>query len=455
MDSAPLQLLKISLRDVLFILFSKKHVLIGVFSFIVCAATLYFQSVEPIYETSASILLKPIYDSRKQLRAQNRYLVDMLRPEDVNTEIKIMSSDDFKRKVIEELSGQDIDAQWELETLDITPVTASNMIFLSLQGTEPAKIKTILNTYIDLYIDRHIDAHKTISGADFYIRRAEDSLQKLNRIEKAYQDFQKQFSIIDVNVQNDYNVKLLQMLKNDLSQLRVEIAEKKHKIEKLNKLIKDSGEITALTEEFRTSDSITLLHKSLVPLMVELERIALLYPESSVEYQDTYKQVEKFKNEIIEEQKKILKGMEIDLDSIQDRASALESEIQRIDKQSKLIAEKDIEKNAYIREIEYFQESYRLYKEKIEEALISKQRESSRLGNIYVNSWAHEPKVPIFPQRKKMLIISILAGFVVGVGASFAAYFLDQTIKRPEDLEKNCDVPVITSLGNVKYKRKK
>jgi len=454
MNNAPLQLLNISLRDVLFILFSKQHVLIGVLLIIVGGATFYFQKVTPIYETSASILLKPILDSRRNLRVQNRFAIDQLVPEDINTEVKIMSAHDFRQLVLKKLSEQNIDAKRELKTIDIMPVTASNMIFLSLQGENPSKITTILNTYIDLYIDRHIDARKTGSGTAFYTRRAEENLQKLISIEKNYQDFQKKFSIIDVKVQNDYNIKLIQILNQDLSHLRVEIAEKSHQLNELKKLMNQSGEITAMTKEFRASDSITLLKRSIVPLMVELERIALLYPESSVEYQDTYKQVEKFKRQIVEEQKRILRGMEIDLNSMINRANTLENEIMRIDIQSKLIAEKDIEKNSFIRDIEYFKDNYRLYKEKIEEALITEQREVARLGNIYINSWANKPKTPIYPERKKMLLISIMAGCIVGIGATFAAYFLDQTIKRPEDLEKNCRVPVIAALGVVKILRK-
>ncbi|MDM8543264.1 hypothetical protein QUF90_19485 [Desulfococcaceae bacterium HSG9] len=455
MDDAPLQLLKISLRDVLFILFLKLHVMIGVFLIIVGGTALYFQKVTPIYMTSASILLKPILDSRTRLRVQNRYSIDQLVPEDINTEIKIMSASDFKHLVLKNLSDKNIDAKKELATLDIRPVTASNMIFLSLEGKNPSKITIVLNTFVDLFIDRHIDARKTGSGSAFYVRRAENSLQKLNGVEKNYQDFQKKFSIIDVKVQNDYNIKLIQLLHQELSQLRVEIAEKSHKLGELNKMMNQTGEITAMTKEFRESDSITALYKSLSPLTIELERIGLLYPELSVEYQDTYKQVKKFKQQIIKEQKKILRGMEIDLSSIINRADALEHEIQQIDIQSKLIAEKDIERNSFTRDISYFQDSYRLYKEKVEEALISEQRETARLGNLFINSWAHKPSDPIYPERKKMLILSIAAGCVVGVGAAFATFFLDQTIKRPEDLEKNCGVPVIATLGVVRFAQKK
>ncbi len=44
---------------------------------------------------------------------------------------------------------------------------------------------------------------------------------------------------------------------------------------------------------------------------------------------------------------------------------------------------------------------------------------------------------------------------VTGVGCAFAAYFLDHTIKKPEDILQYCQIPVLATLEIVKHKHTK
>jgi capsular polysaccharide biosynthesis protein len=49
-----------------------------------------------------------------------------------------------------------------------------------------------------------------------------------------------------------------------------------------------------------------------------------------------------------------------------------------------------------------------------------------------------------------MGFLSIIVGLITGIGYAFAAYYMDHTIKKPEDLFRNCQVPVLSNLGTVK-----
>ncbi|MCI5222007.1 MAG: hypothetical protein D3924_04885, partial [Candidatus Electrothrix sp. AR4] len=94
--------LKISPRDILFILFFKRHVAIGVFLIVVALVLVKTLTAEPVYQVQSALLIKPLVDSRLQLHS-NRFMVDPVSEYDVNSEIKIMASKELMKRVVHKL----------------------------------------------------------------------------------------------------------------------------------------------------------------------------------------------------------------------------------------------------------------------------------------------------------------------------------------------------------------
>jgi len=468
------QRLNISIRDLVFIVFCKIHVLIGIFLIIVFGVTIYSFRAKPVYEVGATILLKPFLDSRQYLNMANRFDVETVTQQDIMTEIKIISSRELMMQVVEKLnlaqpeelskfkrllirlgisfqaSPLDSAVSNLRKRLEISPITMSNMIIVLMKGSNPDRITKIVNTLLDLYIDRHIDVYKSTGDLDFYLHQADLSSQKLVRYENELKKFQQQWSIIDISAQNDYSLKLIQVLRETLSTIRGKIAEKQNKLSQLNENMRQYDKITAMTEEFRDNEVFIRLTRTLIPLLIEKQRIASLYPESSVEFINIVKQVERFKKEISIAQKQLLEGMVYDLKALSKQAKSIEDEIKRIEAENKLLVEKDIERQQLLRKVTQEQKIYMLYLDKAEEARISRAREINRVSNVSINSRAYKPSVPEYPQKKKMIFIAIIVGSIASLGGVFVTYFLDHTIKKPEDLSGYCRIPVLATLENVK-----
>jgi receptor protein-tyrosine kinase len=88
--------------------------------------------------------------------------------------------------------------------------------------------------------------------------------------------------------------------------------------------------------------------------------------------------------------------------------------------------------------------------DKLEEAQVAEELERSRVANVFVANWPRMPSAPVAPDKKARIFLAIPAGLIAGIGAAFAAFFLDHTVKRPEDLEKCTGVPVFSSIGVVR-----
>ncbi|MCI5209011.1 MAG: hypothetical protein D3910_09485, partial [Candidatus Electrothrix sp. ATG2] len=188
--------LKIYHRDILFIVFSKIYVLIGVFLIVVALVVAKTMMAVPVYQVNAAVLIKPLVDTRLLLHA-NRFMVDPVMEEDLNSEIKLMISRELMTRVMKKLGllerikkkkaakpkkEKGVLVKWGIEYeasdvdkaisyirsgLDISPVTVSHMIQISKTGENPAEITKIVKTLLECYIDFHIEARKMVGAVAY------------------------------------------------------------------------------------------------------------------------------------------------------------------------------------------------------------------------------------------------------------------------------------------------
>ena len=458
-------------RDLSFIIFYKIHILMGVFFTALIIVGVYTFFSPRIYLVSSTVLLKPLIDSR-QLLQTNKFSVDPVSQEDINTEIELMMSKELMVRVVNKLDmvkTQDSNNQRKqslftrlglkhepstLEKaitdirngLDIEAVSMSNMIHITKTGIDPAEITKIVNTLLDCYVDLHIEAHKNIESVAFYTAKTSYYNQTIHSLEDKFKKFLKKLSIIDIEQQKQINIQLLQKLRESLTYTLAQIAEKDTRVSQLNMNMIQQGEITLKTEEYRQSEVLIELRKGYVPLLVEKKRIEQLYPKTSVEYQDTHNQTKQFKMEIVKEQREILQGLNVDLSALQSKKSAIELNIKQIKTESELLAQNQIEQDRLTRKIQRNKKNYHLYMDKLEEVRITEQRDTAKVANVFVSNRAMEPSMPTYPKVKLSFIIAVIAGLIAGLGATFAAYYLDHTVKRSEELERLSGIPVLSSL---------
>jgi len=245
------------------------------------------------------------------------------------------------------------------------------MIQVSMKGTDPIHITEIVNAFADRFIDYHIEVHKVRGAIEFYSQQAKLYSKKLFASEDNLKAFEKKWGIIEIKSQRAANLDLLRMLRETLSLVNSKVAERQTKVFQLKKAMHHEGSVTARTDELRNNQLIIELTRAMIPLMVEKERVVLLYPENTVEYQEAFEKLEHLKQEIIAEQTKILSGMEFDLKAMLNQKKALEDEIRRINIESRSLTGKEIERERLIRRVEQDKKNLILYQDKMEEARIN------------------------------------------------------------------------------------
>lgn len=475
------------MRDVLYVVFSKKKMLLGTFAVIVLATVLFSFLVAPIYETTATVLLKPSIDTN--LLAESSGVAirpNPVTPQDINSEIEIMSSQSLLRDVVISLNLDRPDPSRSFLTrvfqgaleglrqvavvlgitaastpvdravaklskkLTIEPVTLSNIIRIGLTGEDPEKISKVVNTLLEHYIDRHIDVHQVPGNLQFYAEQAQIYLDRLQAAEAELRAFRNKHGITDIGAQKKANTFVIQEIHKAMALIRGQIAESETRLSALKHNIARTGKTRVLTKELRSTSAIIELTKALVPLLVEKERIGMLYPTNSVEYKDAAVQVQEVVRAIERETQKVVRGSEVDLAGTIMGAKALEDEIEAIKANSLYLTDKQSLMRALSRRVGQNDRNYLLYANKVEEARISQAKDSARVANVIVSAWAPVPSIPVFPKKILLGLVAIVVGLLAGLALAFVSHYLDHTVKTPEELARHGQVPVLAALSDVK-----
>jgi len=474
---------RISLRDVLFIFFYKLPVFELILCFIVVCTILLALLKTPVYQASGQILVKPMLEPSLKLQAPiaTNIRANPVTPQDVNSEVNILKSPQLLREVVQRLELHRVQepktpwqrwqrwlddtlnaalialglrtpvgpverAQLELEKrLEIKPVTLSNTIAVSLRGESPTEIAKIVNTLMETFIDYHIAVFKAKGAREFYTAQADFYRQRLEEAEANLEKFKKKWSIIEINAQNETNVELLKILHENLTLTQAQIRDQETKIGvQVNNLAK-TGEVGALTKDLQ-NNIVEELVRVLGPLMAERERLTVHYQESSDKLLAMDRQIQEIKEKYDRQIKGLVQGAQLDLRGLKKYAKTLQDNIQKLQDQSVLLSQQQIELDRLLREVKQNEKLYLLYRDKMEEARIEEQQDANRVSNVAVTTWAEPPAVPVFPKKTLMVLLAVIIGSVVGLAGTFVSYYLDHAVKTPEELAWHTGLPVLATV---------
>lgn len=127
-----------------------------------------------------------------------------------------------------------------------------------------------------------------------------------------------------------------------------------------------------------------------------------------------------------------------------------------IDKISKFKSEHPnlIDKEAQLvkleREARIYEQTYMSLMNKYEEAVLAKET-NTREFNILDR--AIKPAVPSGPNRIRIIVLGVLVGLILGIGGAFILEYLDDSVKRAEDVEKHSGLAVIGSIPKISVPR--
>ena len=173
----------------------------------------------------------------------------------------------------------------------------------------------------------------------------------MKQAEGDLENFKKEWGIIEISAQNDANIELLRMLRENLALVQANISDRQTKVGVQKRNLARTGEVGAITKDMQ-SGILEELIREMGPLLVDRERIAALYQKSSLKYQTLNRQVEELQKGYHKQTKELLQGSALDLNGLNSYAAVLEKHISEIEKKSLLLSEKQVKYDRLLTRIE-------------------------------------------------------------------------------------------------------
>jgi len=138
-----------------------------------------------------------------------------------------------------------------------------------------------------------------------------------------------------------------------------------------------------------------------------------------------------------------------DLEFLYERSNNLELALADLNAKINLVPEYDARLDQLNREISAARDLRDKFKEQQESSQIS--QALLRESKYRVIEPAKVPLAPYSPQRSKIVMLGVLLGLAIGVGAALLSEIMDNSFKTVEDVEKTLGFPVIGVVPEIKF----
>ncbi len=335
-----------------------------------------------------------------------------------------------------------------LGKLEIDPIRNSRLVNISFKGVHPDIITTIANKHAEEYIERNLEMRFAASqdGLKWLQKQLYGKREMVEKAENTLQLYKEKEGVLSLEGRQNIIVQKLEESNAALTRARTE----RIGLETLYNLSKEYSETPGMIEslpEIIENPLIRRLKTKYIELSIEVTKLSDKYGKNHPVMIRHTSQAKDLKNKIDAEVNKIVKSLEagyrVALSKEESLSRALEEEKEKALKLNR----KAIAYGTLKRESESERNMYETLLKKMQETDVKGQMQTS---NIRIVDLAAVPRFPIAPNKKLNIILGTIVGLVLGISMVFFLEYLDNTIKRPEDVEQYLAVPLLGVLEKIK-----
>jgi len=463
-----------SLRDFLHVIFKRKNQILLFFAATVVTVVVGTFVVKPTYEAKTQILVK--------IGRENLYIPpnsgtsQIIRPnreDEINSEIEVLKSRSLAENVIKSMRSQGIyknlDEKSALlkfqDSLSIEAIKNSNVIEIGFKHEDPKQAAKIVNMLTNAYLDKHILVYKNPHSYNLFEEQSQILENKVEQQKEKLNDLKKQYNITELGEEQKLLLTHVSDLRTDLNRTISQKNETKSRILQIQRQISKTPETIPQGEEVNHNTGlISNLEAKLVELQLKQKELVMKYTPQSRLVKNIEEEIQMVKDKLAEQEDKQYGRSSIGLNVTYQQ---LKQELFRNQTELKALAAKEETQKAQLVEIQnkldklnriegdlnHLQEkldvnrqNYRLYLTKFEESRISDAMDDKKIANVSLIEAALPPLKPVKPLVFFNIMIGIFLGGIGGFGLAFFVEYMDDTLEKPEDVEKVLLLPVLASI---------
>jgi uncharacterized protein involved in exopolysaccharide biosynthesis len=476
------------------VLYKRKLHIFLVFGLTVGTAVLGTMLAQPIYETSAKLLIRV---SRENIYvptlAGSNTVIKIDREAQINTEIQILNSRFVAEAVAASLgptviypdlhraTPADVEQESQptspqpsmLQTaaerlqknLTLEAVRLSDVIKVKFKHADPKMAATVLNTLVNVYLEHHLEVYKTPRSHEFFHDQAQIMKTKLYQAEEDLRAFKTQHHLTSLDEQrqlllkNEADIRTIwdhtqsqeAEIESRLQQLRTQLAtlpktlnlggESEHNLMDINNLHQKLSELELRESELRTQ--YTEQH----PVVQNLrQQIRLVRQNLAQQEAKRYTKVRVDVNPVHQSLQQAYLQNEAELKALRAKKVTLTAQLADYQRKFQTFSQLESEFNILLQEVAFKRQNYQLYLTKLEESRISDAMDKEKITGVSVIEPASSPLIPASPNKRLNLALAAFLGSFGGLGLAFFLEYVTGSQYRKETLDPDSPLPALTAM---------
>lgn len=355
------------------------------------------------------------------------------------------------------------------EGLSAKAIRDSDVIEVIFKWGAPELAQAALESLIALYLERHVETHRSSEAPAFLHKQVETIKTRLQDSEEKLETLKQKQRITNFGDQQKFLLGETTKLKAQLKQAETEQAEVSSKLIQLRDRLKSQPEYIEVTKDQARNTLLDSLKQRLLDLELEKMKLEARFESMSRPVREVEDKIQEVQSRLSQESTRVMDRVTTGLNAVyqETRKDILQGEVafnalhvkretllKHLDAYTKELTQLqsyDMELNRLQRQIKLDEESFVLYKRKLEESEISTLLDTEKVVNVRVVEPALASAVPV-NQKKKSLIL-LLGGVVsvfVGVCGAYFLEYIDHSLRSPEHVTRHLGLRVLASIEEAK-----
>ncbi|MBB6145192.1 uncharacterized protein involved in exopolysaccharide biosynthesis [Silvibacterium bohemicum] len=481
----------ISMRDLVAPLFRKKRLILLTFLGVFAAVILLFALMGPKYTSHMAILVnRERLDPLVSTEATTQMVTTStpVSPEEVNSEIELLTSRDVLEKVVvanglekpkksswfhssKPISEEDRIARTATglaKKIKTNVTTKTNVIEVQYSSGDPKLAYGVLKSLGELYTAKHVAVHRPAGSYDFFAHETQRYKDELDSAEAKLRNFSRENDVAAPDLQRT-NLALQVATSIGIQHLAEQaIASDEERVRNDQSQLTSTPQRSATQQSTAAADKLLEdLNATLLAAQTKRTQMAAKYDPSFPLVTEADQEVAQAKAAIVEAEKTryvtettdrdptfeliredLVKSQE-DLAAQRANLAATKRSIQAIQGQMVDLDQKSISQNDLLREVKADEDNYLLYLSKREQERTTDALDSTRIANVAI---AVPPAIPVLPTYGWPLIIIAGIGVagVLSLSTAYAADYFDSSFHTPAQVVDMLGIPVVVTVSKKK-----
>ncbi len=478
-----------SLRDIYYVLFRHKRKASWFFFGVIITVTLVTFLMPAVYRSEAKLLVRMgresvTLDPTATATGQVVNTVAARRESEIKSELEILKSRDLAEKLVDALGpetfvsgsyrslfgGEDKQKKRDaavrrlMKSWDFFVEKDSNIINATYDDQNPQLAQKVLTKLIDFYLEKHLAVNRTAGSHEFFKQQTEELRANLAQTEKALEETKNKTGLASIPEQRRLLLERVSALKADIDKNEVDLRASQDRAKAMAETLAKLPEtvVTGATTGFPNLAADGMRQK-LYELQLKEQELLSKYMEKNFLVKEVRRQIanaQALLNKEVPTRAQVTKGININYQQVKLALVTEESNLAALQAKSESLGRhlasaqedlKNLNENEILvarlqRDLEIQEANYRKYADKLEQARIDSALETGKISNISIAQAATYPLKPVRPRKGLNLALGLLLGTFGALGLAFLTEHTDHSFKRPEDVEKKLQMPVLATI---------